>query len=154
MISSDHVFMSMARDFSALSKCAAKQVGCLAVRDGRILCTGVNGTAPGYTNCNELFDKDTLTTLESRARHHEFSERYELHAEMNTIIYAAKHGIPLNGSTFYCTLMPCFNCVKHISAAGVIRIVYDQRYDRLTSEDEESINYYCNKMGILLEQLL
>lgn len=154
MISSDHVFMSMARDFSALSKCAAKQVGCLAVRDGRILCTGVNGTAPGYTNCNELFDKDTLTTLESRTRHHEFSERYELHAEMNTIIYAAKHGIPLNGSTFYCTLMPCFNCVKHISAAGVIRIVYDQRYDRLTTEDEESINYYCNKMGILLEQLL
>ena len=154
MISSDHVFMSMARDFSALSKCAAKQVGCLAVRDGRILCTGVNGTAPGYINCDQLFGKDTIIRRESRERHHEFSEKYEIHAEMNTIIYAAKHGISLNGSTFYCTMMPCFNCTKHISAAGVIRIVYDQKYDRLTSEDEESINYYCNKMGILLEQLL
>ena len=153
MTLSDHVFMRMAREFSVLSKCAAKQVGCLAVRDGRILCTGVNGTAPGYKNCNELFDKDALTTLESREQHHEFSEKYEIHAEMNCLIYAAKNGISLNGATIYTTLFPCFNCMKHLSAAGIIRIVYGQKYDRLTTEDKKSINWYCYKMGIILEHL-
>ena len=150
----DYVFMRMARNFADLSKCAAKKVGCLAVREGRILCTGVNGTAPGYTNCNELFDSDLLSTVDARERHHEFSEKYEVHAEMNTIIYAAKNGISLNGSTFYCTMMPCWNCTKHLSAVGVVRIVYYQRYDRLTEENERSINCYCKQMGILLEELM
>ena len=142
-------FMRILSEFAKLSHCTSKQVAAMAVKDGRIIATGINGTAPGYTNCDDIFDKNNF----DRELHHKFSETYEVHAEMNMILYAAKNGITLFGSTLYCSMMPCWNCIKHISVTGIKRIIYSNKYDLLSESDEVSIYNYCNKLGIELVYL-
>lgn len=139
-----YTFLRILKEFSSLSKCVSKQVAAMAVIDGRIISTGVNGTAPGYINCSDIFDKKHF----DRAMHHNFSDTYEIHAEMNMILYAAKNGIPLEGATLYCSMHPCFNCLKHISVVGIKKIIYSEPYDMIGTEQEQSINDYCSKLGI------
>ena len=103
-------FMHILFEFSKLSHCVSKQVAAMAVKDGRIISTGINGTAPGYTNCDDIFNKSDF----DRELHHQFSNTYEIHAEMNMILYAAKNGISLEGATLYCSMLPCWNCIKPI----------------------------------------
>ena len=45
------------------------------------------------------------------------------HAEQNAICQAAKLGIPLEGSTLYCRMTPCYVCAKLIINSGIIRVV-------------------------------
>ncbi|MBT5323050.1 MAG: dCMP deaminase, partial [Campylobacteraceae bacterium] len=86
---SDRNFINIAKELATASKCVSKQVGAVIVKDGRILSTGYNGTPPGHTNCcdhwNGKYTKD----------HHEWSKTYEIHAEMNAIIWAAREGISI-----------------------------------------------------------
>ena len=141
-------FMHILFEFSKLSHCVSKQVAAMAVKDGRIISTGINGTAPGYTNCDDIFNKSDF----DRELHNQFSNTYEIHAEMNMILYAAKNGISLDGATLYCSMLPCWNCIKHISVTGIKHIIYAKRYDMLSLEDEKNIYYYCKKLGITIQQ--
>lgn len=142
-------FMRILGEFSKLSHCVSKKVAAMAVKDGRIIATGINGTAPGYTNCDDIFDSHNF----DRELHHKFSDTYEIHAEMNMLLYAAKNGIALSGSTLYCSMMPCWNCIKHISVVGIKRIIYSHKYDLLSEADELSIYNYCKSLGIELMYL-
>jgi len=54
---------------------------------------------------------------------------YEIHAEMNAILYAAKIGTEIDGATMYCTLEPCGECSKNMIQAGIKRIVYRTEYE-------------------------
>jgi len=110
------------------SKCVSKQVGAVIVKDGRILSTGYNGTPPGFTNCADHWDGQYTKD------HHEWSKTYEIHAEMNAIIWAAREGISINGATIYVTLEPCSDCSKNIIASGIKRIVYDKSYEHTNSD--------------------
>lgn len=143
------VFMKILMEFASLSHCVSKKVSAIAVKDGRIIATGINGTAPGYINCDDIFNESNF----DRELHHNFSNTYEIHAEMNLILYAAKNGISLNNCTLYCNLMPCWNCIKHISVTGIKNIYYLSKYDRITKDDEASILEYCNKVNINLIHL-
>lgn len=142
-------FMRILNEFSKLSHCVSKKVAAMAVKDGRIIATGINGTAPGYTNCDDIFDAASF----DRDLHHQFSNTYEVHAEMNMILYAAKNGISLNGATLYCSMMPCWNCIKHISVTGIKTIIYSTKYDMLSEKDEYAIQEYCLRLGIQLMYL-
>lgn len=139
-------FMRILNEFSKLSHCVSKKVAAMAVKDGRIIATGINGTAPGYTNCDDIFDENSF----DRDLHHQFSNTYEVHAEMNMILYAAKNGISLNDATLYCSMMPCWNCIKHISVTGIKNIIYSTKYDMLSEKDEYAIQDYCGRLGINL----
>jgi dCMP deaminase len=59
-------------------------------------------------------------------------ERHELcrgsHAEQNAITQAAYHGLKIQGSTLYCSFMPCIICTKMIINAGIVRIVFKNFY--------------------------
>jgi len=58
-----------------------------------------------------------------------------LHAEQNAIIQAARHGVNIDGSTLYCTTMPCIICTKMLINAGISRIVFEDGYfDQLAQE--------------------
>ncbi len=58
-----------------------------------------------------------------------------LHAEQNAIIQAAYHGVGINGATIYTATFPCVICTKMIINAGIMRVVYRERYDdRLSRE--------------------
>ena len=50
------------------------------------------------------------------------------HAEENAIVQAAYHGIMVKGSTLYTTYSPCLLCAKMILNAGIVEVVYHQRY--------------------------
>jgi len=124
----DRNFINIALEIARASKCVSKQVGAVIVKDGRILSTGYNGTPAGYTNCCDYWDG------EYTSEHHEWSKTYEIHAEMNAIIWAAREGISIKGATIYVTLEPCSDCSKNIIASGIKRIVYDKSYEHTNSD--------------------
>ena len=65
----------------------------MIVKDNRIISIGYNGTPAGYVNCDEVFDKNNFNV----ETHHKFSSKFEVHAEMNAILYALKNGSKLDG---------------------------------------------------------
>jgi dCMP deaminase len=124
----DQNFINIAKEIASASNCVSKLVGAVIVKNGRILSTGYNGTPPGYKNCCDHWDGKYTK------EHHEWSKTYEIHAEMNAIIWAAREGISIDGATIYVTLEPCSECSKNLIASGIKRIVYDTPYEHTNSE--------------------
>jgi len=141
---SDTNFINIASELATASKCVSKQVGAVIVKDGRILSTGYNGTPPGYTNCVDHWEG------EYTKEHHEWSKTYEIHAEMNAIIWAARQGISIQNATIYVTLEPCSECSKNLIASGIKRIVYLKPYEHTHSE---SISKFLKDNGVSIERL-
>lgn len=141
---SDKNFINIATEIASASKCVSKQVGAVIVKDGRILSTGYNGTPAGYTNCNEHWNDEYTRD------HHEWSKTYEIHAEMNAIIWAAREGISIEGATIYVTLEPCSECSKNIIASGIKRIVFAKAYEHTHSE---VISKFLKDNGVSIEKL-
>lgn len=141
----DENFMNIAFEFTRASKCVSKQVGALIVKDGRIISTGYNGTPAGYINCNEHWNNELI-----RDKHHIWAQKYEIHAEMNAILYAAKTGMNVDGATVYCSLEPCGECSKNLIQAGIKRIVYEVSYEY---SDTEEINAFLKAVGVEKVQL-
>ena len=140
----DQNFINIAKEIGSASKCVSKQVGAVIVRDGRILSTGYNGTPPGYINCCTHWD-DQYTK-----EHHEWSKTYEIHAEMNAIIWAAREGISINGADIYVTLEPCSECSKNLIASGIKRIVYETGYEHTNSE---IVSKFLKDNNVIIEKL-
>lgn len=141
---SDTNFINIATELASASKCVSKQVGAVIVKDGRILSTGYNGTPAGYKNCRDHWDN------EYTSEHHEWSKTYEIHAEMNAIIWAARKGISIEGATIYVTLEPCSECSKNLIASGISRIVYAKSYEHNHSQ---TISKFLQDNGVIIEQL-
>ncbi len=141
---SDINFINIAHEIASASKCVSKQVGAVIVKDGRILSTGYNGTPSGYVNCSDHWDGNYTKD------HHEWSKTYEIHAEMNAIIWAARKGISIEGGTIYVTLEPCSECSKNLIAAGIQRIVYDIPYEHTNSE---VVSKFIKENHIIIEKV-
>jgi deoxycytidylate deaminase len=58
-----------------------------------------------------------------------------VHAEMATLIDAARRGVAVAGHSMYVTTFPCHNCAKHIIAAGIRRVVYLEPYPKSRALD-------------------
>ena len=158
MIEWDESFMDVAEIFAKRSSCIRRQVGAVLVKDKRILSTGYNGTPPGFTNCCKVFvdvakprflndfSKLTGRYKDKTFTHHEFSERYEIHAEQNCLAFAAKNGIVTNGCTLYVTTAPCVHCAKLIVAAGIEKVVFRDAYKNVDGldflNDETDVEVY------------
>jgi len=143
MLKDEH-FINIATEIAKASKCVSKQVGAVIVKDGRILSTGYNGTPAGYVNCCDYWDNKYTK------EHHAWSKLYEIHAEMNAIIWAAREGISIKDSTIYVTLEPCSECSKNLIASGVKRIVYAKPYEHNNSE---IISKFIQDNGVVIEKL-
>lgn len=113
----DSYFMKIASAVSERSTCDRAMVGCVLVRDKRILTTGFNGSPAGQDHCDEIghlmVDGHCVRTI---------------HAETNAIIQAALHGVSTRDATCYVTHLPCINCTKALINAGITRIVYGEAY--------------------------
>jgi dCMP deaminase len=140
----DKNFIKIAQEIATASKCVSKHVGAVIVKEGRILSTGYNGTPAGYINCREHWDGNYTPD------HHEWSKTYEIHAEMNAIIWAARKGISIEGATIYVTLEPCSECSKNLIASGIERIVYLNPYEHTHSE---VISKFLKDNGVSIEKL-
>lgn len=105
--------MACAYAFASNSYAKRKQVGAVIAKDNRIIATGYNGTPPEMCNTCE---KDDVTIPEV------------VHAELNAILFAARHGVALEGCTLYVTLAPCLPCSTAILQAGIRKVVYNEAY--------------------------
>jgi dCMP deaminase len=110
----DKRYLGMARIWASNSYCKRRQVGALIVRDKMIISDGYNGTPSGFEN--ECEDESSNT------------KSYVLHAEANAITKVAKSNNSSEGSTLYITTSPCVECSKLIIQAGILRVVYQEKY--------------------------
>jgi dCMP deaminase len=141
----DQYFIDITRLVATRSTCLRRQVGALLVKDRNILATGYNGTPSGIRHCEETGCLRDRLQIPSGERH-ELCRG--LHAEQNAIIQAARHGINIDGSTLYCTTMPCIICTKMLINAGIRRIVFIEGYaDELAKEmvAESGVECCCFK---------
>ena len=132
----DNTFIEIAEKFAEQSTCVKRKVGAVLVKDLRILSTGYNGTPSGFCNCNEVFKDGSLevsnitihNTTFNHITHHDFAERYEIHAEQNCLSFAAKNGVSTDGCTLYVTTAPCVHCAKIIIASGIKCVIFNEIY--------------------------
>ncbi len=156
MLDWDNYFLFFARIASMRSTCVRRKVGAILVRDKHILSTGYNGPPKDFMHCNVLGCKREQENIPS-GQQHEFCRG--VHAEQNSIIQAAYHGLAIKDSVLYCTHHPCVTCLKMLINAGINTIYYEHNYsDKLsTNIIGESqlkliqINYIDSKIKELLD---
>lgn len=136
------LFMDICERFAQESHCLSKKVCALAVKDNRIICTGINGTSSGLENCDDYFRQyhkdnniqipfdDWIKTKEWRELHHAWSLKNELHGEASLITEAARRGIRLKDCDIYVNLSPCNECSKLLFALKPKNIFYKTQYDK------------------------
>ncbi len=100
-------FMKLALEVSSWSKDPSTQVGCVLVRDKKVLSTGYNGLPKKLS--------DDLNVLNDREKKYEIT----VHAEVNAVTTAALHGISTEGATAYVTFNPCSRCAAVLINAGI-----------------------------------
>lgn len=61
-----------------------------------------------------------------------------VHAEMSSLLDAARRGVPVQGATLYSTTFPCHNCARHIVGAGLARVVFVEPYTKSRAEQLHS----------------
>jgi dCMP deaminase len=136
----DKYFMSVAQLTALLSTCAAVKVGAVLTKNNRILSTGYNGVASGQKHCEDIFGGlDLHVGTPDRVRHHEFTQKHEIHAEVNAILDAGKRDTLETDTTMYVSTRPCFDCIKVCIASGVKRIVYLHEYDLQKDDPADEI---------------
>lgn len=122
------------------SKCVSRKVCAIIVKDGKLKCTGHNGTSSKQPNCcdvnrNLINENGNFISEEHHKLHQDWSKIHEIHAEINAIMFCSPED--RNNATMYCTLQPCPDCAKAISNSGITRLVYFEEYPRSSPESNE-----------------
>ena len=122
----DTYFLQVARVVATRGTCDRKQVGTVLVRDRTIISTGYNGSIAGLPHCDDpavghLMENGHCVRT--------------IHAEINAVAQAARHGNSTAGCTCYCTASPCWPCFKALVNAGITRIVYEEFYRDARSQE-------------------
>lgn len=112
-ITREQMFIDIAKTVAKRSTCKRKQVGCLLVRDNRVVAMGYNGVLPGIPDEMGLDKNGNSRTV---------------HAEANAIAFCARNGIKTDNCTLYCTLQPCEKCAELIIQAGITKVYYIDEY--------------------------
>ena len=113
------LYMDIAYRVAEMSHAKRRKVGCVIVKDERIISMGWNGMPTGMPNLCE--DYDTLRAVST-------TKKEVLHAEANALMKLAKYGSSANGATLYTTTSPCFECAKLIYQSGIKKLVYSEFY--------------------------
>lgn len=137
----DDVYMGTALLHAKKSKAVRAKVGAVLVTKTGIIIPGYNGTPSGTDNACEYQEDAGL--MGSRL----VTKPEVLHAELNTIMKAAREGVSVLGSTVYVTLSPCLPCAAMLLQAGISRLIYKDKY-----RDNSGVEY-LQKYGIECRQM-
>lgn len=74
-----------------------------------------------------------------------------IHAEMNALAQAARHGVRIEGATIYSTASPCWDCFRVLVNAGIKRFVYAEEYRN--DEHGERIQAVAERLQLDVLQL-
>ena len=144
----DKRFMEMAHVIAGWTSCymEGRSIGCVIVKDKRIMTTGYNGAPAGLRTCRER--QECMRRKLGIASGTRAELCYAIHAEQNAIIQAAKLGVSIDGATLYCTHQPCSVCAKMIINAGIERIVVKEGYpDELSLDILKEAGLEVEKIG-------
>jgi len=103
-------FLHVAKEVSTWSKDPSTKVGCVLVKNRRIISTGFNGFPK---NLSDSFDR-----LIDREQKYEMT----VHAEVNAVTTAALHGVSTEHCTAYVTFSPCSRCAAVLINAGITSV--------------------------------
>ena len=126
----DEYFKEIVQVTSKRSACERLQVGCLLVKDNRIISQGYNGFLPGCPHKSIV-----------RNNH----EQATVHAEQNALADCAKRGVSCNESTAYITHYPCIICCRLLLASGIKEIKYLEDY-----KNDELVKVFSDMMNVSL----
>ncbi|KAF8987287.1 Deoxycytidine monophosphate (dCMP) deaminase [Haplosporangium bisporale] len=149
----DSYFMYLANLAARRSNCMKRRVGCVLVREKRVIATGYNGTPKNLTNCNDGgCNRCNAATPCGKG----LDRCLCMHAEENALLEAGRERVG-QGSIIYCNTCPCLGCAIKIVQVGVSEVVYSESYgmDDLTAEVFRSAGVVLRQhatMGIKLDQ--
>ena len=115
------------------SSCDKLHVGCLFIKNNRIIAQGYNGYISGCEHKSIIKENHNIATI---------------HAEQNTITDCAKRGVSCDGCEAYITHFPCFNCMKLMVSCGICKINYinDYKNDDLVYKMANDVNIKIHKL--------
>ena len=126
-------FMSLVEFTATRSSCNRLHVGCILVKDNRIVSQGYNGFLPGCPHISHIRDNHEMATI---------------HAEQNAVFDCAKRGVSCNDCDAYITHYPCLNCAKMLLTAGIKHIYFINDY-----HNDELVSTFCTQMKCEVTQL-
>lgn len=132
----DEYFTKLVLTTSERSPCHRLQVGCLLVKDNRIISQGYNGFLPGCPHQSIV-----------RNNH----EQATVHAEQNAIADCAKRGVSSNTCIAYITHYPCIICMRMLCASGIseIKYIHDYKNDELVLLFSQMMNIKITKLNTI-----
>ncbi|KAK3301259.1 cytidine deaminase-like protein [Chaetomium fimeti] len=120
----DAYFMALASLAAQRSNCMKRRVGCVVVRDKRVISTGYNGTPRGLPNCGE---GGCARCNAGDGSGHGLATCLCIHAEENALLEAGRERLR-DGAVLYCDTCPCLTCSIKIVQVGVGEVVYNHGY--------------------------
>ncbi|KAK3360130.1 cytidine deaminase-like protein [Lasiosphaeria hispida] len=120
----DAYFMSLASLAARRSNCMKRRVGCVVVRDHRVVSTGYNGTPRGLVNCGE---GGCARCNAGEGAGQGLATCLCIHAEENALLEAGRERLR-DGAVLYCDTCPCLTCSIKIVQVGIGEVVYSQGY--------------------------
>ena len=132
-LSWDEYFSEISEVTAKRSSCDRLKVGCVLVKDNRIISQGYNGFLPGCVHKSIVRDGHEQATV---------------HAEQNAIADCAKRGVSCNEATAYITHYPCIICTRLMLAAGIreIKYLFDYKNDELVKVFTDQICVTVTKL--------
>jgi dCMP deaminase len=115
------------------SACERLQVGCLLVKDNRIVSQGYNGFLPGCPHLSVV-----------RNNH----EQATVHAEQNALCDCAKRGVSCMDATAYVTHYPCIICCRLLLASGIKEVKYIEDY-----KNDELVSHFCKQANVIIKKI-
>lgn len=141
----DQYFMQLASLAAQRSNCMKRRVGCVLVREKRVISTGYNGTPRGLKNCGE---GGCPRCNEGQGSGVGLGTCLCIHAEENALLEAGRERIR-EGAILYCDTCPCLTCSIKIAQVGISEVVYSQGY----SMDTETAAVF-KEAGVHLRQFV
>lgn len=133
-ISRDQALMEYAWTTAKRATCLRRKIGAIITRDGRPIVAGYNGVPSGLPHCSPETCSPEHPCLAT------------VHAEANCIAFAARYGLPVEGTTMISTVSPCNDCAKLLINAGIDTFIFDSLY-----RDEQPLELLY-RAGIVVAQ--
>jgi dCMP deaminase len=149
-------YMKTAETFAGLSHARRLHVGCIVVKDDRIISIGYNGMPAGWDNncedeipCNngEYRRQQLPKTADIWTSYNLKTKPEVLHAETNAIAKLARSNESGLDADIFITHAPCLDCAKLIYQSGIKRVWYGAEY-----RDSSGIDF-LKRSGVEVENV-
>ena len=129
----DKYFKEIVEITSKRSTCNRLHVGCLLVKNNRIVSQGYNGYLSGCPHESRIINGHEVATI---------------HAEQNAIVDCARRGVSCEDCIAYITHYPCLNCCKLLLSSGIKEILYINDYN-----NDNIVQKFCDQMKCKINKI-